>query len=74
MYLCLKYTAAGASGFNEYAMSPVVCRGGTDVPPVSGVFARGASLTGFDMELCHPSDGRKWHSVIVKWAVVIGIC
>ena len=62
------------SGFNEYAMCPVVFRGGTNVPPISGVFAPGASMTRFDMELYHASDGRKWHSVVVKWAMVIGVC
>ena len=55
-------------------MCPVVFRGGTNVPPVSGVFAPGALVTGFDMELYRASDGCKWHSVIVKWSVVIGVC
>ena len=64
----------GASGFNKDAMCPVVFRGGTDVPTVSGVFAPGASVTGFDMELYHASNGSKWHSVIVEWAVVMGLC
>ena len=64
----------GASGFNEGAMCPVVFRGGTDVPPISGVFAPGASVTRVDMELYRASNGCKGHSVIVKWAVMIGIC
>ena len=63
-----------ARGFNKDAMCLVVFRGGTDVSPISGVFAAGALVTGFDMELNCASNGRKWHSVIVKWAVVIGIC
>ena len=64
----------GASGFNEDVTCLVVFRRGTDVPPISGVFVPGASLTGFDIELYRTPDGHKWHSVIVKWAVVIGIC
>ena len=64
----------GASGFHKDAMCPVVFRGGTDVPSVSGVFAPGASVTGFDMELYGAADWRKRHSVIVKWSVVIGVC
>ena len=62
------------SGFNEDAMCPVVIKECTDVPPVSEVFAPGASVTGSDMKLHCSSDGCKRHSVIVKWAVVIGVC
>ncbi len=64
----------GASGFNEDVMCLVVFRGGTDVPTVSGVFAPGALVTGFDMELYHAANWCKWHPVIVEWAVVIGVC
>ena len=64
----------GASGFNEDAMCPVVFRGGTDVPTISGVFAPGMLLTRFDMELYCSANWCKWYPVIVKWAVVIGIC
>ncbi len=64
----------GASGFDKDAMCSVVFRRFTDVPSVSGMFAPGALVTGFDMELYRASDGRKWHSVIVKRSVVIGVC
>ncbi len=60
----------GASVLNKDAMCLVVFR----VPTISGVFAPAASATRFDMELDRTSDGCKWHSVIVEWAVVIGIC
>ena len=64
----------GASGFHKDAMCPVVFWGGTDVPSVSGVFAPGASATGFDMELYCTVDCGKWHPVIVERAVVIVLC
>ena len=64
----------GASGFYKVAMCSVVFRRGTDVPAFSGMFAPGASATGFYMELYGAADWRKWHSVIVEWSVVIGVC
>ncbi len=64
----------GASGFDKDAMCSVVFRRCTDVPSVSGMFAPGASATGFDVELYGAADWCKRHSVIVKWSVVIGVC
>ena len=64
----------GACGFYKDAMCPVVFRRGTDVPAISGVFTPGAAATGFYVVLYGTADWREWHSVKVKWAVVIGIC
>ena len=57
----------GAKGFNEDVMCPVVFREGTNVPPISGVFAPGVRVTGFYMELYHASDGHKWHRMLRSW-------
>ena len=66
--------AVGAGHFYKDAMCPVVFRRGTDVPAVSGVFAPGATATGFYVELYGTPDWCQWHPVIVKWSVVIGVC
>ena len=54
-------------------MCSVVFRGGTNVPTVSGMFAPGVLMTGLHVELYHTTNRCKWHSVVIKWPMVIGI-
>ena len=64
----------GSDGFHKDAMCPVVFSRGPDVPAIGGVFAPGAAVTGFDVELYGTADWCEWHPVIVEWSVVIGVC
>ena len=59
--------------FDKNIMCSVVFRGGTNVPTISGMFAQGALETGFHMELYCTTNRYKWHSVVIKWSVVISI-
>ena len=65
--------AMGPRGFYEDAMCSVMFRGGTNVPTVSGMFAPAAPVTGFYVELYRTANRCKWHSVVVKRPMVIGI-
>ena len=65
--------AMGSRGFYKNAMCSVMFRGGSNVPTVGGMFAPAASVPGFYVELNCAADRCKWHSVVIKRPVEIGI-
>ena len=60
-------------GRDKDMMCALVFGQGANVPSVSGMLASGVGMTGFYLELNHTSKWCHWHSVIVKWAMVVCI-
>jgi hypothetical protein len=66
--------ASGVLSLDKDKVCAIVCGGSVDVPAIHGVFAPHLMAIGFDMKLdCTPKWG-KWHSVIVKRNMVVGVC